>query len=316
MPRLNTYRRKCTGLVVAWGMALASCLCLPAGASAQGSKSKKGADSEHKTGTVASVKKTGKTATLTIEESDGEKMDILITAKTNFLIKGRGDATFFKHANVFVSADDIVRNAGNNYLFGKKFTIHLGNKPPAEMFGPDQTNPSLFHIAGPVVDCAEDSFTFEAGGTTYKVGFEQNVVPDISVESTEPEHAAVGAAVEVEGTANKAGKFNPTAIVVTLDKPMVADDVFAGSDKKSAKSKNSTTSKSAKKTAKNDKSDKDKADKTADKGDDAATAEPLKPGSSDPFGVLKDGDKKDAKKGKAPPKKDKKSDNNSGDSDN
>jgi hypothetical protein len=296
-----------------WGVALASCLCLPAGVSAQGSKSKKGADSEHKTGTIANVKKTGKTATLTIEESDGEKMDILITAKTNLLIKGRGDATFFKHANVFVSADDIVMNPGNKYLFGKKFTIHLGNKPPAETFEPDQTNPSLYRIAGPVVDCAEDSFTFEAGGTNYKVGFEQNVAPEISVESTEPEHAAVGAAVDVEGTANKAGKFNPTAIVVTLEKAMVADDVFAGGDKKSAKSKNTTASKSAKKTAKNDKGDKDKSDKTADKGDDAATAEPLKPGSSDPFGVLKDGDK-NAKKGKAVPKK--KPASTSGDSDN
>lgn len=316
MPRLNTYRRKCTGLVVVWGVVVANCLCLPTGAGAQGSKSKKGAESGHKTGTVASVKKMGKTATLTIEESDGEKMDILITAKTNFLVKGRGDATFFKHSNVFVSADDVVMNAGNKYLFGKKFTIHLGNKPPAETFEPNPTNPSVYQIAGPVVDCAEDSFTFEAGGTPYKVGFEQNVVPEISVESTEPEHAAVGAAVEVEGTANKAGKFNPTAIVVTLDKAMVADDVFAGGDKKSAKSKNASASKSAKKTAKNDKTDKDKADKTGDKGDDAATAEPLKPGSSDPFGVLKDGDKKDAKKGKAAPKKDKKPANNNGDSDN
>jgi hypothetical protein len=297
------------GLVVAWGVALASCVCLPAGAWAQGSKAKKGADSGHKTGTVAQVEKKGKTATLTIEESDGEKLDILVTAKTNFLVKGRGDATFFKHSNVSVSADEIVMNAGNKYLFGKKFTIHLGNKPPAEVFEPNPMNPSVYHIAGPVVDCAEDSFTFEAAGTQYKVGFEQNVVPEISVESTEPEHAVVGAAVEVDGTANKGGKFNPTAIVVTLEKAMVADDVFGAGDKKSGKSK---SSKSAKKNmTKSDKGSKDKTDKSADKGEDAAAGEPVKTG--DPFGVL---DNKDGKKGKAAPKKDKKPAPKAGESDN
>src|SRR5436190_7448162 len=213
MPRLNSHRRKF--LVIAWGVVLVSCLCLPAVTRAQAAKSKKGADSDHKTGTVAQVEKKGKTATLTVQESDGEKLYLQVTAKTNFLVKGRGDVSFFKHSNVFVSADDIVVNAGNKYLFGKKFTIHIGNRPPAEAFEPDQTNPSVYHIAGPVVDCAEDSFTFEAGGTPYNVHFEQGVVPDISVESTEPEHATSGSAVELEGSM-KAGKFLPTSIVVTL----------------------------------------------------------------------------------------------------
>jgi len=236
-----------------------------------------------------------------------------VNAKTNFVVKGRGDAAFFKHSNVFVSAENIVMNPGNKYLFGKKFTVHLGNKPPAERFEPDPNNPSVYQIAGPVVDCAEDSFTFEAGGTSYKVNFEQGVVPEISVESTEPEHAAVGSAVEVEGT-TRGGKFHPTAIQVTLEKPMVADEVFAAGDKKSAKSKHA--SKSAKKTTKPDK-DKDKAEKSAEKGEVGTTGEPLKPGTtSDPFGLL-DKDKKDSKKGKTPPpKKDKKPAANSGDSDN
>lgn len=247
---------------------------------------------------------------MTIETSDGEKFDVLVTAKTNLLIKGRGDAGFFKHANVFVSAEDIVMNAGNKYLFGKKFVIHLGNKPPAERFEPDPTNPSLYHIAGPVVDCAEDSFTFEAGGTPYKVGFEQGVVPEISVESTEPEHAAVGAAVELDG-ATRGGKFVPSAISVTLDKAMVADEVFAGSDKKSAKSKHAASSKTTKKASK---TDKDKGDKTADKGDDAANSDPFKKPTSDPFAT--DKDKKDPKKAKPAPKKDKKPAANNADSDN
>ena len=310
MPRWNTHRRKWTGVVVLCGVALASCFWLPAAAMAQGAKSKKGGDAERKTGTVAEVEKKGKTCTLTIAESDGEKFDILVTPKTNFLVKGRGDAAFFKHSNVFVSAEDIVMNAGTKYLFGKKFTIHLGNKPPAERFEPDQTNPNVYQIAGPVVDATDDSFTFEAGGMPYKVNFEQGVVPEVSVESTDPEHAAVGAAVEVEGT-KRGGKFHPTAITVTLEKPMVADEVFAAGDKKSAKSKHGPSSKAAKKSTK---TDKDKTDKTADKGDDAATNDPFKKDSSDPFALEKD--KKDAKKGKAAPKKDKKPTTNSGDSDN
>ena len=202
MPRLNTYRRKCTGLVklkmlAIWG--LATCACLPAGAWAQASK-KKGPEKEHKTGTVAHVDKKGKATTLTIEEADGEKFDVTVSAKTNFIVKGQGDVSFFKHSPVFVSAEDVVMNPGNKYLFGKKFTVHLGSKPPAEAFGPSEANPSVYNIAGPVVDCAEDSFTFEAQGTPYKVGFEQGQTIDVSVESTEPEHAAVGSAVEVEGS--------------------------------------------------------------------------------------------------------------------
>jgi hypothetical protein len=308
MPRLNTDRRKCTGLVgvnllITWSVALAVCACLPAGARAQASKSKKGQEKEHKTGTIAHVDKKGKAATLTIEESDGEKFDVMVTAKTHLIIKGRGDVSFFKHSPVFVTADDVVMNPGNKYLFGKKFTIHLGNKPPAEAFGPNEANPNVYTIAGPVVDCAEDSFTFEALGTPYKVGFEQGAAIDVSVESTDPEHAAVGSAVEVEGT-TKGGKFLPSSITVTLDKPMVADDVFAG-DKKSAKSKSKTASKKTSKA--------DKADKSADKGaEPAAGNDPFKKETNDPFGVGS-GDKKDAKKKTPPPKKDKKAANNDSD---
>lgn len=304
MPRLKTHRRNCTGLVVMWSVALASCFGMPAGAGAQGAKAKKGADSEHKTGTVAQVDKKGKTATLTVETSDGEKFDLLVTAKTNFVVNGKGDVSFFKHSNVFVSSDNIRMNENGNskYMFGDKFTIHLGTKNPAERFESDPANPNMYLIAGPVVDCSEDSFTFEAGGTPYKVNLMKDVPTEILVESTEPEHAAVGSEVEADGI-TRGGKFLPSAIAVKLDKPMVADEVFAASDKKSSKSKHATASKSAKKTAK---TDKDKSDKTADKGDDAATGEPVK--SSDPFGILdkKDTDKKDAKKPKAAPKKDKK----------
>jgi|GEM_PF-2147370 len=299
MPRLNTDRRKCTGRVglnglVTWCVALAICTCLAAGAWAQASKSKKGPGNEHKTGTISHVDKKGKAATLTIEESDGEKFDVMVSAKTNLMIKGRGDASFFKHSPVFVSSEKLVMS--NNYLFGSEFTVHLGSKPPAENFSPNETNPNVYSIAGPVVDSAEDSFLVEVQGKQYKVGFEQGKVPEISVESTDPEHAAVGASVEVEG-ATKGGKFLPTSIAVTLDKPLVGDEVFSAGDKKNSKSKAKTTSKKVA-----NKSDKaDKGDKAMDKDDQPAAAnDPFKKESNDPFGVG-GGDKK--KKATPAPKK-------------
>ncbi len=129
------------------------------------------------------------------------------------------------------------------------------------------------------------------------VNFEQGADLDVSVESTDPKHAAVGSAVEVEGM-TRSGKFFPTAVVVTADKPMVADDVFAGNEKKSAKTKSSTAgktaSKTAKKPAKTDKADKGDDEEMADKGDDpAAKPDPFKT-TSDPFDTkkLKDTKKK------------------------
>jgi hypothetical protein len=295
MPRLSSLQRNRTGLVVLWGAAFALCTCLTSAASAQGAKSKKGAaDGEKKTGKIAEVEKKGKTATITIEESDGEKFDVLVTAKTNFLVHGKGDVSFFKHGNMFVSSDEVVRNAATNYLHGRKFKIHLGGKGPGERVEADPANPELCKIAGTVVDADEESFTFEAEGAPYKVGFDQGGV-DVSIESTEPEHAVVGAQVEVEG-ATRAGKFHPTAIVVTLDKPLTASEAFAGSDKKSAKSKAGSSKTAGKKTtAKNDKG----GDKAADKGDEAGDKGKA---SADPFGVLDGGNaKKDTKKEKAKP---------------
>jgi hypothetical protein len=292
--------RKSLSLVVLGCVALGWIALGSNSAPAQATK-KKGPEPEKKSGKIAEIEKKGKAATLTIEESDGEKFDVQLTPKSpRFVVNGRGDIGFFKHANVFVSSESIVRNPGNNYLFGSKFTIHIGGKPPAQRFEQDPTNPAIYHIAGPVIDCTEDSFSVDGPDGQYKVGFEQNVNPEITIESTEPEHATVGAEVEVEGV-TRGGKFLPSSVVVTLDRPLVADEVF-GNDKKGKKA-------AASKTASKKNSKTDKADKSGDKsGDDAAAGDaPKQP--ADPFGVLGDKkDAKDAKKGKtAPPaKKDKK----------
>jgi hypothetical protein len=308
MPRLSLVHRNGAGLLLLWCAVVACCALLPARASAQGAKSKKAAaDGEKKTGTISHVEKKGKNATITVEESDGEKFDVSVNAKTNFVVHGKGDISYFKHGSMFVSSDEVVRNSANNYLHGRKFTIYLGGKGPGERMEQDPVSPDVCLIAGTVIDADDESFTFEAEGAPYKVAFDPAGV-DVSFESTEPEHAAVGAKAEVEGT-TRGGKFHPLAIVVTLEKPMRASEAFAGGDKK-AKSKTGSKTTGKKTTAKNDKG----TEKGADKGTDKSAGKGTDGGdkAKDPFKVLDGGDdkkdgKKGADKGKAStPKKDKK----------
>jgi hypothetical protein len=280
------------GLVAA--ASLAALLCLPTLVAAQASKSKKPAPhAEKKTGKIAKVDAKGKTSTLTVEEADGETFDVLVTAKMkNFLIKGDGDSGFLKHRDVVVSSDSVVMS--NMQLFGKKFTVHLGHAPEA-VCEPDPKNPEVYRIAGPIIDGDETSFTIHVDGSPYKVSFEQGLAPEIAVESTEPEHAAVGAKIEAEGK-SRAGRFQPDSILITLDKPLTSDDVFSKNDKKAGKSKTAAATKGMKKSAKSDKD-------PAEKGDDTGTDPAKPPATSDPFGVLNKDNKPKPGSGKPKPKK-------------
>jgi hypothetical protein len=281
------------GLIIA-AAALAAWLSEPAFIEAQASKSKKAAPhAEKKSGKIAKIDSKGKTSTLTVEESDGETFDVPVSPKMkNFLIKGEGDVGFLKQPHVAVSSESVI--SSNMQFFGKKFTVHLGPSPEP-VFEADPNNPEVYRIAGPIVDCDETSFAINVGGSPYKVNFEQGLPPEVLVESTEPEHAGVGAKIELEGK-TKAGKFQADAILITLDKPLSSDDVFSKNDKKGAKSKTAAATKGAKKPAKSDKSD------SGDTGSD--TTDPAKPpATSDPFGVLKDGNKPKSGGGKPKPKK-------------
>jgi hypothetical protein len=275
-------------------VSLAAWLCLPMLVAAQASKSKKAAPhAEKKTGKIAKVDSKGKSSTLTVEEADGETFDVLVNAKMkNFLIKGKGDVGFLKHPHVVVSSDSVF--TANMQFFGKKFTVHLGQSPEA-VFEPDPNNAEVCRIAGPIVDGDETSFTINVSGSPYKVNFEQGLAPEIAVESTEPEHAAVGADIELEGK-SRSGRFQADSILITLDKPLSSDDVFSKNDKKAGKSKTAAATKGMKKSAKSDKSD------PAEKGDDAGTDPAKPPTTSDPFGVLKDNKPKPGG-GKPKPKK-------------
>lgn len=269
---------------------------VPTAVFAQAGKSKKSsaAETSKRSGKIAEVEKKGKAATLTVEEADGEKFPVQIAPKTKFVVNGKGDAAFFKLPHVSVSSERIVMNPGNNYLFGKTFTVYLGAGAPEPTFERDPNSPEVCHIAGPVVDADDESFTINVSGTPYKINLEKGAAPDISVVSTDAAHAAVGAEIEVEGT-TRAGKFHPTSVVVNLDRPMVADEVLASGDKKGAKTKSAGKTKPAKKTARSKSDDGD-----AGIDGDAPAGEPIKQGS-DPFNVLNKGNKKESKKGGTKP---------------
>jgi hypothetical protein len=288
--RRNPFAPLCRRLVAV--AVAAGCLLLPAFVSAQ-AKKKAGPDHEKKTGKVAEVEKKGKASILTVEESDGEKFEVLVSGKMKFVVNGTGDAGFFKYPKASVTSDSVF--TANRQYFGKKFTIHIGHVPPA-MFEPDENNAEVFHIAGPIVDCDDASFTIDVGGQPWKINFEQGADLTVAIVSSEPEHAVVGSPVEVEG-ATRAGKFHAASVVVNLDRPLVADDLLAAEGEKKPGKSRSTAASKTKKGAKTDKKDKGDKEETADKGDDPpASTDPIKP-STDPFGVLND--KKGPKK-KAP----------------
>ncbi len=302
MSRSCVHRQNRFGQLMRWSLAVAAvgCFFLPAIVSAQ-TKSKKVAadpDGNKKSGKIVAVENIkGKSFTLKIEELGGEKLDVNVSPKTKFVINGKGDATFFKHPRAFVSSDQVF--TANQKLFGKKFTFHVGSGAPDETFERDPDKPEVYHIAGSIVESDEASFTVNAGGTPQMVNFEQGADLDVSVESSDPKHAAVGSTVEVEGT-TRSGKFFPTAVVVTVDKPMVADDVFAGNEKKTAKTKSGTAGKTASKTAKKTaKTDKGDDEEMADKDEGTAKPDPFKT-SADPFDTKKSKDTK--KKTTAKPK--------------
>ena len=277
----------------------AGCLLLPAFVVAQ-AKKKASADHEKKTGTVAEVEKKGKSAVLWVQPADGEKFEVTLSSRIKFTVNGTSDAGFFKVPRAFVTSDSVF--SANQMYFGKKFTVYIGHSPPAR-FEADEKNAEVFHIAGSVVDCDDASFTIDVEGQSWKVNFEQGADLAVAIVSSEPEHAVVGSPVEVEGT-TRAGRFHATSVVVTLDRPLVADDVLpAEGEKRAGKAKGTAASKTTKKSAKTEKGEKGEKtnkDDTAEKSDDAPAAPEAVLPATNPFGV--GNDKKTPKKKTPAPK--------------
>lgn len=261
-------------------------LLWPGIATAQGAKGRKGTEPDKIAGTVTEVERKGKTATLKIEKEDGGKLEVLVTPRMKFTVTGRGDSSLLQPKTI-VSSERVVKS--NDELFGHEFIVHIGAAPQFSLQR-DADGGDWFHVCGQVLAADPKSMTLSFGpeNGTQRIAFEEGMPIAITVNSNDTELVTEGSKVELEG-ATRGAKFLPSRVMVTLEKPLTADDLQALThDKKSAK-KGATAAKGAKKTGKTktDDSDASPTDST-----------------SDPFGVLgkKDGGAKSGDK-PAPEKK-------------
>lgn len=247
---------------------------LPASALAQ-TKSKKSADSEKILGKIASVEKKGKTAKLSITKDDGgDTLEISILPKTVFAVVAPGDTSFLMKS-LYVSGKALKNN---DKLLLDALTVYVGIKPELK-FAQDPDSQSECDLCGLITDVGQDALTVDVGGT---VGLVQVVVPataKVTVNSGDAALASEGNPVVLEG-ATRLGKFLPSKVTITLDKPLKVEDVL-GNDKSKTASKTKTST--AKTTAKS---------KTTKTKDDAATEGDAQAPAADPFGLIK---KKDTK---------------------
>lgn len=281
-PVVPWFVSRCVLLLLALGVAAS-----PIVAVAQGAKAKKGSEGEKVTGKVTEVERKGKAATLTVEKEDGGTLEVALTTKLPVLVTGKGDASCI-HPKAWVSSSQAV--LANQELFAKNFTVYLGKAPPAHC-GPEPMSTEVYQICGQVTAAGSEAFVLNCGEEfgTHKVSFEQGARVEVTVNSSEHDLIEAGNKIELEGM-TRAGKFVPSKATVTVEKLLTGDDLFpdAKKAKKAAPAKAAAT---AKKTGKKDETE----------GDGAAAGN-----SGDPFGVLGNDTKPDAKKApdkKAPDKK-------------
>jgi len=107
-------------------------------------------------GTLVSVKKKGRTATLTVKTTDGETKEFQIAARTKLIVTAKGDNGFLKKGQ-FVSTQAVE---SNNMLFAKKFTVQVGAGRKAGVFAKPPKAPgvskSAWNVAGQITGRAND----------------------------------------------------------------------------------------------------------------------------------------------------------------
>lgn len=248
-------------------LSLALVVLCASSAFSQGPRGKKGPEPERVFGSVTEVEKKGKAATLLIDRDDGGKLEVLITPRIKFNVTGKGDGALIQPKSV-LSSEQVIRP--NTELFGYQFTLHLGHAPVYAL-KKDPGGGDWYHLCGQVTAIADKSLTINCGAAgTHKLNFEEGKELDLTVSASDPDLVAAGSKVELEGL-NRAGKFIPSKVTVTLEKPLTADDLHAaGGDRKAARGK-AAAARASKKSGKG---------KTDDPAGDPADA------PSDPFGVL------------------------------
>lgn len=234
-------RRMAAGLTV-----LAFCLAIPAATVAwQGSKGKKGPETEKIEGKVTGIEKKGKAATVTIEEDDGQTHEVLLPARLKVAINGKGDADFLR-PKVWVSSQKVVMV--NNLLFCSRYTVHVGTNPPP-LLRPEQGSEEIYHVSGQVVAIDDNSVTLNVGNPkqTQKIAFEVGAPLDIAVSMADLDLIVEGSEIELEGV-SRGTKFTPQKATVKLAQPLTAAEVFGAEKGKADKAK--SAGKSGKKPSK------------------------------------------------------------------
>jgi hypothetical protein len=208
----------------------------------------------------------------------------MLTSKLKFSVSAKGDASLLRPKTV-VSSDSVIMAGNKSDLVGRKFTVHLGTPPTAQVQR-DPMNQEVYHVCGQIAAVQQDSMTINFGnaGGVRKLLFEQGG-PEISVDASDPDLVAVGAKVEVEGT-TRGAKFQPSKVTVTREEPITARDLD-DNEKKAAAKKGTSPPKTARKPA----------GKGA--GDDAAAGAGNTPSADDddPLGVFKKDKPKGGKSG-------------------
>lgn len=266
-------RRLCCVALVAAGLSVAGMA-----ESTWGQTKKKNIDTQKRSGKISAIVKKGKAADVTVEQEDGDKLEVKVTTKMEFVVTGKGDATFFRPRNM-ASAEAIM--SPQRQLIAREFTVYLGPKQPGASVQRDPNAMDVYRICGEIGDADKESVTLNLGGEfgVQKVLFESSLTPLVNVSSSDADHAPEGAEVEVEGT-ERAGKFLPSKVTVSLSEPMKADEVFGSKEKTKAGSKTASKTKS-KSTTKS----KDDSPTGASVGD-----------ATDPFGLKKKAPAKNEKK--------------------
>lgn len=242
---------------------------------AQASKTvKKPANENQKVpGKITDVEMKGKVATFIVEKEGGEKQEVTITPKMAFGVVGKGDVGFFR-PGLMVSTTAVM--SPQMQLYGKEYTVYIGTKPPAKV-AQNPSSPMVYDVCGLVTAADEDSVTLNFGPRdgTRKVFLEKDALV-ININSNDASLVKAGAEAELEGL-NRAGKFLPTGLMVTLAEPLTADEVFPDPKTKAAAKPATASSKTTAKTATTK---------------DAPAAGGAAADTNDPFGVLKKKDDK------------------------
>lgn len=184
------------------------------------------------TGKLVEITSRGRTHTVVVESSDGEKHEFRVTGKTDFAIVAPATEKLLRE-------DQYVRVEGvatNQRMFGKQFAVlvrHSGRMPkPAIAKAPKKVGRSLntYFVSGPIISRQQDTDYPDFETITIKVGGKKgtNVYLDkgyrVTARSNNPELAEPGSAVTVIGKPGRGGRVDVVSVEIRRTTPFPEED--------------------------------------------------------------------------------------------